>query len=290
MRVSSLHTHTRFCDGQDDIETYCRAAWEKGFASIGFSAHAPIAQKTGLPTDWHLPEARLGEYLGAVREARRRWEGKLPVYLGLEVDYIRGLMGPADRDYRELGLDYVIGSVHYVFPPDGGEPVTVDCSGEEFEANIRDRFDGQGEGVMAAYWDALGEMIRAGGFDILGHLDLVKKNNPEGRWFSETAPAYLDRARGLMEPIARSGAVVEVNTGGLNRGSTREPYPSLPLLRMLRENQVPVTLSSDAHRAAHLDGHYDLARETLIAAGYTETMLFERRREGKSLWSGEPLD
>ncbi|GHV31196.1 hypothetical protein AGMMS4952_19420 [Spirochaetia bacterium] len=119
---SCLHTHTDFCDGKGSVEDFCQAAYAKGLSAIGFSAHAPIAKKTGLKTDWHLPDDRLDEYIGTVNAARRRWAGKLPVYLGLEVDYIKepngsSLSGPADRDFQSLGLDYIIGSVHYIFPP-----------------------------------------------------------------------------------------------------------------------------------------------------------------------------
>jgi histidinol-phosphatase (PHP family) len=52
---SSLHTHTVFCDGKDDVETMCRTAFEKGLAAIGFSAHAPIG-KTGIETDWNMKD------------------------------------------------------------------------------------------------------------------------------------------------------------------------------------------------------------------------------------------
>jgi histidinol phosphatase-like PHP family hydrolase len=126
MRSSCLHTHTAFCDGTGDIEDFCQTAYERGLSVIGFSAHAPTAKKTGIKTDWHLPDERLDEYIGSVNAARRRWAGKLPVYLGLEADYIKDLTSPADKDFQSLGLDYIIGSVHYIFPPKGGEPFTVD--------------------------------------------------------------------------------------------------------------------------------------------------------------------
>jgi histidinol-phosphatase (PHP family) len=285
LRYSSLHVHTVFCDGEDEIETYCRAAWERGFASLGFSAHAPVYAKTGIVSDWHLREDRLAGYLEAVRDAVLRWAGKIPVYLGLEVDYIRDLMGPADPDYRDMGLDYIIGSVHYVFPPGGGEPFTVDGPGDEFACDVRSRFGGDGEALMETYWETLEKMICAGGFDILGHMDLVKKNNRQEEWFSLTGGPYLGKARSLAARIARSGMVVEVNTGGINRGKTKDTYPSREILAFLREEHVPVTVTADAHRVSDLGGHYDAARRTLLEAGYTHAMLFE----GKGMWVEEGL-
>jgi histidinol-phosphatase (PHP family) len=285
---SCLHTHTNFCDGKDDVEAMCRAAFEKGLCSIGFSAHAPVEHAVGK-TDWHLPQARLAEYLDAVRSAKRRWAGKIAVYLGLEVDYIRGRMGPADRAYRELGLDYTIGSVHYIFPPGGGEPFTVDGPKDEFERDLRARFDGDGEALAAVYWETAAEMIRSGGFDILGHLDLVKKNNPGGRWFSAAAPPPPEKAAALVPLIAGSGCVVEVNTGGMNRGCFDEPYPSPRLLTLLGEASVPVIITADAHSTAHLGGHYREAREALLKAGYRRVSVFEGRRAGKPVWKSEEI-
>ncbi|MDR3167472.1 MAG: histidinol-phosphatase [Treponema sp.] len=288
MRYSSLHTHSTFCDGKNDIETLCLAAREKGLVSIGFSSHAPVAKKTGFSSDWHIREDRLELYLKTVRAARRRWEGQLAVYLGLEVDYIPGLMGPADGDIQNLGLDYIIASVHYVIPPRGA-PFTVDASPEEVAGGIREGFNGDGEALADHYWQNVEAMIRAGGFDILGHVDLIKKNNRENRWFDPESKSYRRRTEAVAALLPGSGAAVELNTGGINRGTIKETYPSPSFLKLLKEKAVPVIITADAHRAEDLDGHYGIARDTLLAAGYTHAALFEGRREGKAVWIEEPL-
>ncbi|GHT94969.1 histidinol-phosphatase [Spirochaetia bacterium] len=294
MHRSSIHVHTTFCDGHDDIETFCRRAHEQRFGSIGFSAHAPIYQKAGIVSDWHLKDERLSEYIDAVHDARRRWEGKLRVFCGLEADYIEGRMGPGD--FRDLDLDYIIGSVHYLLPPKGGEPFAVDGPVEQFDRAVGEQFDGDGRALLALYWDTLEGMIRAGGFDLLGHVDLIKKNNGphvpqghQGRWFSTEAPDYLNRFEKTAALIAASGIPAEVNTGGLNRGRTNEVYPSLSLLRILNTYQVPMTINDDAHEVLHLGGHYDTARDSLRAAGYTTILNFEGKSAGKAVWSEEAL-
>jgi histidinol-phosphatase (PHP family) len=295
MTLTSMHTHTEFCDGTGDVESFCRAAHERGFASIGFSAHAPV-EKAGLSTDWHLPEQNLSAYLEAVRAARRRWEGKLTVFLGMEVDYIAGRMGPSDPLYRrDLGLDYLIGSVHYVPDPKGGEPVAVDGSAESFARYLRELYDGDAEALMAAYWQAVGEMIRAGGFDIVGHLDLIKKNNPGDRWFSRSGSRYREgweTCISLLEPgVALSeGVVVEVNTGGLNRKRITETYPAPDILAALVRHHIPLLITADAHETDHLGGNYETARALLRDAGCTALRVFEGRAEDGPVWRGELLD
>jgi histidinol-phosphatase (PHP family) len=288
MKYSCIHTHTHFCDGKGDVESFCVKAWEKGFDSLGFSSHAPVFRKTGITTDWNVKEERLEAYLDEVRAAKRRWEGRLSVYLGLEVDFIPGLMGPADRDYRDMGLDYIIGSVHFVVPPRGA-PFTVDGPPEELETGIREGWGGDARGVVNAYWDSVEAMLRAGGLDVLGHPDLIKKNNPQNRWFSEEDEFYRRRTAAAAALSAQTGVTAEINTGGMNRKRISVPYPSPAFLKLFRENRVPMVINADAHRCEDLDGHYGEAREALLAAGYTETVLFGGRKDGLARWESEKL-
>jgi histidinol-phosphatase (PHP family) len=280
--LTSLHTHTLFCDGKDDVEAMCRAAFEKGLAAIGFSSHAPVGS-AGLESNWHLQDGWLGEYVDEVRAARRRWEGRVAVYLGLEVDYVKGLRSARDGDIQGLGLDYAIGSVHYLVPPRGA-PFAVDGPAEELERGVAGGFGGDGEAMMHAYWDAVMEMTALGGFDIVGHLDLVKKNNGGSRWFSAESNAYRRRLGEVARAIATAGFVVEASTGALNRGQLDETYPSPAALRLLRRHGVSAMISADAHRAADLDGHYPIARQTLLDSGYDRHVVFEGRKGGKPVW------
>jgi histidinol-phosphatase (PHP family) len=285
-QFSSLHTHTVFCVGKDDVATMCRTAYEEGLAAVGFSSHAPV-EKTGLESNWNMKEDRLAAYIDEVCAARRRWEGKIAVYLGLELDYIKGLRSALDRDIKGLDVDYLIGSVHFLIPPRGA-PFTVDGPVEELEKGITEGFGGDGEAMMNAYWDTVAEMIALGGIDIVGHLDLVKKSNG-GRWFNTESSAYMQRANEVSRSISTAGLVVEVNTGGINRGYLAETYPSTSILRLLRQHNVPAMISADAHRADDLNGHYQEARQTLLDAGYTSHVLFKGKNNGKSIWCEQPL-
>jgi histidinol-phosphatase (PHP family) len=284
MNYSCMHTHTSFCDGKGGVEDFCAAAYRKGLVSLGFSAHAPIGKKTGILTDWHLDDGRLDEYCAAVREARGRWRGKLDVYLGFEADYIDGFVSAADFDCAELGLDYLIGSVHYVTPSR-----CVDDTPQEFEKTVNDDFGGDGAALADRYWDCMELMISAGGFDIIGHADIVKKNNGDGRWFSENDTRYIKRLERIACVIAESGLVTEVNTGGLNRGVTVEPYPSPRLLRLLQKKGAPVTINADAHKPEDLDGFYGDVRRLLLESGFTRHCLFGGRSDGRPVWTTEPL-
>ena len=287
-QFSSMHTHTIFCDGKDDVETMCRAAYEKKLAAIGFSAHAPIEKQTGLKSDWNLKEEKVEQYVEAVLAAKKRWQGKLDVYLGYEVDYIKGKRSPLDNDIKALNLDYIIGSVHYIFPENGAEPFTVDGPSEEFEKGLKEGFNSDAQALMNCYYDALSEMITQGGFDILGHADIIKKNCIKKNYWKEESEACRQKEiASLTANVKDSKIIFEVNTGGINRKKIDETYPSLSFLRIIKEFNIPVIITSDAHCSNDINGNYNIAIKTLVCADYKEHMLFKGKSNNIPVWKKE---
>jgi len=269
----------------------CQSAFDAGLAAVGFSSHAPPGAALG-ETDWHMKAGMLRPYIDEVRACGLRWQGRLPVYLGLEVDYVRGMRSAVDPDILAAGLDYVIGSVHYVVPPGAGPSgaFTVDEPQDSMEKKLWEGFGGDGAAMMHAYWDAVVEMVNLGGFDILGHLDLVRKHNGRDRWFDAEGKEYLGRAEEAVRAASRAGIVAEISTGGMNRGFLVEPLPSAPILRLMKRYGVPVTVTADAHRRDDVAGHYRQAAEFLAYAGYACHAVFEgRSAAGSPIWRERPL-
>jgi histidinol-phosphatase (PHP family) len=260
----------------------CRAAYKKKLFAIGFSAHAPIERQIGRESHWNLKESRVEEYVTEVLAARERWKGKLNVFLGYEADYIKGRRSPADSDIKALNLDYIIGSVHYLFPENGADFFTVDGPMPEFEKGLAEGFGGDAEKLMHAYYDAVLEMIAIGGFDILGHADIIKRNlQGKKTWGQESEER---RQREVAHAAAKAGLVVEVNTGGLNRKKINDTYPSLPFLRLISEYNIPVIITADAHKAKDISGNYKFALNTIISADIKEHWLFTGKKNEKATW------
>ncbi|HOJ98461.1 MAG TPA: histidinol-phosphatase [Termitinemataceae bacterium] len=271
MRYSCVHTHTSFCDGEGSVEELCQAAFERGLEAIGFSAHAPLPKAPGLHYEIHLLEENFDAYVEAVLSARNRWEGKLTVYLGLEVDYIPGILGPADFQNKGYDFDFLIGSVHYLVPEKGSPPFAIDGDIQEWQQGVQEGFGGDYEAAAYAYWQTLREMIQKGNFDILGHMDLIKKNHHP--WLETQAPnRYLQWAKEVIPYLENTSIIVEINTGGLIRRRVPELYPAPFLLKELAQHHIPVTINADAHRPEHLGLYYETAHHAALKAGYT-TML-----------------
>ncbi len=272
------HTHSRFCDGKGELSEYVERAAASGLASIGLSGHAPCP----VSSDWHMKESDLAGYLAAARGLAGAQAGRVEVLVGLEVDYIPGVISP--RAVREAnGLDYVVGGVHYLARLSDGTPWTVDGPLEELQRGIRESFGGDARLAVARYFELVGEMAAGEVPDVIAHFDLIKKNNKG--LFDEGARWYQAVAEEALRAVAATGCVVEINTGAVTRNYGSHFYPADRILAAMAGMRIPVTLGSDAHRPAHVAAHFGAALDALRRAGYRECW----RRAGRS-WAAVPLD
>lgn len=264
MVLSNYHSHTPYCDGRDGCPEMARTACESGYRVLGFSAHAPLP----FGTEWNMDETDMGRYASEVRALAQEYRGRMEVLLGYEMDYLAGTRGPASDFWRGVDRDFAIGSVHYLRAPDGSLS-TVDDKPPVVKAFLDAGYSGDGKRLALDYWAALRSMVAEGGFDILGHFDLVKKNALPCGLFTGSEPWYRDAAMECAQAAARSGVVVEVNTGGLARGSIRECYPSAWIISEMDKLGIRLTVDSDAHESAHL-AYSRFGYEALRASGVRE--------------------
>lgn len=101
--------------------------------------------------------------------------GRIELYIGLEIDYLNEASNPSIARFRELPLDYRIGSVHLLYN-DKGEVVDVDVPADTFKTIVDGHFCGDLEHVVRLYYGRLTRMLELGGFDIVGHADKMHYN------------------------------------------------------------------------------------------------------------------
>ena len=264
MILTNYHTHTEFCDGTEAPETLVQEAIHKGFSVLGFSGHSvhPFA------SDWHIPVERLSTYVTEINRLKEKYQGQIEILCGFEADYLPPLSSPPQGPYRALGADYLIGSTHYVIADTGC--FTVDDSAKNVAEGIEIHFKGDGKKVVQTYFAAQREMIAKGGFEILGHADVIRRRNGELKFFDEEAQWYKDELQETARVISQSEVIVEINTGGMARKNTTTPYPSPYFLSLLAKAGVPITINSDVHNAGYLDYAFAEARKVAWDAGYRE--------------------
>ena len=245
---TNYHQHTTWCDGHDDAETMICAAIDRGFDEIGFSSHARLPDVV----EGNLTPDSAPAYAAEIRALAAKYADRLSVCLGVEADYIPGDTSPEKVRYAHLGLDYLIGSIHWVIAPDGAH-VPVDWSPERLVEGVKAHFGGDYKTYVRTYFAQEREMVARFDFDVLGHPDLVRKFNGRLAYFDETADWYQDELRLTAEAIAASGKIVEINTGAIARGWMDDVYPSAAFRALLRARGVRFLLGSDAHAAAGID-------------------------------------
>ena len=268
MIKTNYHTHNDFCDGKGAVEDYVAAAVEKGFTALGFSSHAPIP----VVNEWTLSEENLPLYLAEVDRVKEKWKERIQIYKGLEIDYIPGSQTPADARWAALDLDFRIGSVHSTVGLDlDPEYRCVDGPVENLEWLLREIHGGSFEDLSEAYYTRVAELVGLGGFQFLGHIDLVKKRNRDGAYFSEEAPWYRRQVRNVLDILAGSSIIMEVNSGAISRNVLDEVYPSPWILAAARKRNIPVMINADAHSPEAVDCNFEESRALLRETGYRET-------------------
>jgi len=278
---ANYHTHSRFCDGKGEPEEYVLYALAKGFTHLGFSGHAPLP----FTTDWTMKEEDFPAYKAAVVELKERYRDRIEILLGLEVDYIPDLALPESVSRRGDGLEYTLGSVHYLGRLKDGRRWTVDSPQAEFEKGLEETFAGDVRKAVERYYAIEEAMLVSVSPDIIAHFDLIKKNNRNGSFFCESEAWYREAVSRCLEAVRSSGAILEVNTGGIARDTSGALYPSAWILRECLEKDIPILISSDAHRPQDVDSLFVETALLLSGIGFRKTTLLtlQGRRESNLL-------
>ncbi|MBQ4137246.1 MAG: histidinol-phosphatase [Clostridia bacterium] len=260
--IFNLHTHTVYCDGDDTPEELVTKAINKGFCALGFSGHMNSF-------DAEVSMSREGErkYLEEINSLKEKYKDKIRILAGVE------------RDYYEseplLDYDYVIGSVHYL--KIGDEYLPLDYSAPRFE-EIASVCGGYKK-LCENYFSLVGDTLSKINADIIGHFDLIVKYNEGGVFFDEEDPVYLKYATDAMEKLCH--IPFEVNTGAGSRGYKNHPYPSITLLKKLRDMGGSVVYSSDCHAKENLDYGYKDALEYIKEAGFDRFLTLDEVKQWK---------
>ena len=258
--AADYHLHTPLCRHAEGWPgEYAEMALERGLEEIGFSDHNPMA---GEFDDWRMADSDFPRYLELVNEVQEQYADRLKIKLGLECDYLEGQEPWVEELAGRANFDYLIGSVHYLEPG-----WAVDDPDPKWES----RWIGAVEEIWEKYWALYRQCASSGLFDFLAHPDLVKKfgHRPEGDLRRYYEPA--------IEAIAEAGVAVEISTAGLRKPCV-EMYPSREFLDLAFQANIPIVISSDAHRPQEVGADFETAIQLAKDVGYTQTLRFHNRK------------
>jgi histidinol-phosphatase (PHP family) len=158
----------------------------------------------------------------------------------------------------------VLGSAHYA---EGMQAVWLEGF---FDQPLRPAY--------GSYFKQVVALSAEGEFDILAHLDLVKRDaRGFGKPYDGPEP-YADMIRAALRSLVERGKGIELNVSPLRHGQP-EPCPSLEILLWYRELGGEIlTVGSDAHTPAAVGTHLDVAMGMARAAGFEHLASFRRRQ------------
>lgn len=260
--LADYHIHTALCGhATGEAEEYVLAALEAGLAEAGFAEHVPLYWLPPAARDPEIamPEESFEGYVRTVLDLRGRYP-EIRVRLGVEADFVPGHEDSLAELLAPYPWDYVYGSVHY-----------VEGWGFDNPAHAHRYAEWDLTELYARYFALVSAAAATGLFDVIGHLDVIKK-------WGHRPPEPLGALYGdLAVDLRAAGVTVEASTAGY-RKPVGELYPAPELLETLVEAGVPLTLGSDAHAPAEVGALFDRAVAELARAGCRTLARFEARR------------
>lgn len=271
MYWTNYHQHCHYDDGKERIMAYASRAMEQNVVSMGFSCHSPVP----FENNWSLKAEDISAYLKEIEDAKKAYEGRLEIYRSLEIDFIPGMSDLNAAWIKELNLDYTLGSVHFVGAYENGRPWEIDGPHHLFLDGLQNIHHGDVKKVVCDYFELTRQMVRTACPDIIGHLDKIKMQN-RGFWREED-DWYKNEILTTLEEIRATSAIVEVNTRGLYKKLTSEPYPGRWVLEQIFDMKIPVQINSDAHLPREMTLYFSEMAGLLKAIGFKHLSVFRDR-------------
>jgi len=252
----NLHIHTTFSDGKHTPEELVQEALRRGFDSIGFSEHSYMHFS---PSRSQMPVEKTDAYKEEIHRLKEKYRDQIGIFCGLEYEF--------HSEVSLEGYDYVIGSLHYL--NFDGQILGFDRKLDEVLAYLQNHFGGDGMAFAKKYYETLARLPERGKFDILGHFDVLTKNNELGHFIDTAHPRYIRMGLDAIHALKGKIPLFEVNTGAIPRGYRTSPYPQMEFIREFRKCGFGAVLSTDCHNKDYLDTYFEEARLLLREAGFT---------------------
>jgi histidinol-phosphatase (PHP family) len=252
------HFHSEHsCDSHAPLTALCQRALHLGLSYLCPTEHADFD-----PQDICYGHLNVEAYSQAVADCREQFAGHLTLLKGIEIDYQPRFDAEVRAFLAQHTFDFVVGSVHY-------------ADGSYVGDSLLEAYDP--DTAYRRYFDAVRQAAASGLFDVIGHLDLLKRHGIP-RWGAFDPRRYADEIDAILQAAAETGTGLEINTSGL-RQAPGETYPCPETLRRYRELGGKVlTLGSDAHRVANLGRNIRDGLALARAVGFEAIAVFVERQ------------
>jgi len=250
-----IHTDNSF-DSVEKLENMCKKAVDEGIEIVGFGEHFSTIER--LPTYGHMDFVK---YNDEIECCRSKFKGKLEVLKGLEICSPQYNIDRILKIVNDESIDFIIGSVH-------------DIDGPKLRKFIEGKSNKE---AYRGYFKKVLEVSEKGEYDILGHIDLLKRYA-----FDMLGNYEFNDFKGIISEILKNvikrGKAIEINTSGLECGA-KELFPSIEVLKLYKElGGKVITIGSDAHSTEKIGCNHKAAVDVLKNLGYKQYYYYKERK------------
>jgi len=279
LQYEDWHTHNALCrHAVGSIEDYIRKAIKLNLNVIGVSDHFPyeylsseIPSLKDIPYEGYaMPTNNLESYILQLDNLKEKYLDQIHVRTAFEIDFFKHqnhMLNKYLKNYTDK-LDYILGSVHVLFGKAG-----VFAFDDGRFLNKYNEYDVNDE-IYIEYYDSLQVMINSPTFDldIVTHFDLPKKFDKK----VEDKEIVMEKVIETLELVKKHDLTVEINTSGL-RKKVKEQYPSLEIIKILYDLDIPILLGSDAHKPEDVAYEFKNITKMVKNVGFNQLAHFEKR-------------
>ena len=232
--VKDYHIHPQVVQNPDRFDEFARVAMENGIYEVCITDHMPL---TGSDAGDRIPDGMVQEYCFQARKIVQKYEGRLSVKLGIEIDYHPSLTNQIEEVLKAGDFDFVLGSSH------------LHAIKELDIFNVVKSCSRYAEAMLINTISA----AESGYFDAIAHIDMYNWifSNPErfslaDDGFSEQKyDELIDRT---LDVIKDNDLYLEVNPHfAVAQGNISNVYPSASITERALDKGIKFSYGSDAH-------------------------------------------
>ncbi len=196
-----FHVHTWRCKHASDEtdEQYIKSALSLGASKITFTDHTPFPENTFRN---RMELSQLSEYIDSLKILRAKYQGKIDVKIGLEVEFLPSMLEFYQQLKNNYELDLLIIGQHFYEHTDGRYSFD-----DEKEFNTANEFSGCGNAIIQG--------IKTGLFSVVAHPDRIFRRCKE--W----TPEMTEVAENIIRTAAENNIILERNLSSYEKYVTK---------------------------------------------------------------------
>lgn len=258
--VMDYHIHSNISpDGKCSMQEMCLAAFEMGLKEITITDHFEFYTKRY--NGYAFNEKYLSDYILNIKRCKELFKDKLVIKTGIEFGQPQVNSEYANKIYKIINFDYILGSVHKIN--------NVDLGKMKYYPNNLDY-------ICRIYLKSLYKLVDKADFDCLGHFDLIKRYAARFNLKFDLMN-YQEQIINIFNRLIEKNKGIEINTSGL-RQEVNALMPSFDILQLYYKlGGRIITIGSDAHSIEEVGKDLDIALDIAKSAGFTKIACFKNR-------------